>query len=61
MSEIQYKYRIHNTISELIMNPFINDLAHFRVELFAADEDIFAISKYTAKPMIFINLPKYRF
>ena len=55
IQEIQFKCRIHDTISELIMNPFINDLAQFRVELFAADEDIFAISKYTAKPTIFIN------
>ena len=47
--------RIHDTISEMIMNPFINDLAQFRVELFAADEDIFAISKYTEKSTNFIN------
>ena len=32
-----------------------------RDELFAANEDIFAVSKYTAKPRNFINKPKYRF
>ena len=46
---------MHETISELIMNSFINDLAQFRVNLFAAHEDIFAVSEYTAKPMNFIN------
>ena len=44
-----------DSISERIMNPFINDLAHFRVELFAADENISVVLKYTAKPTTIIN------
>ena len=47
---------MYDTISELITNPFINDPTRIiRVELFAADGDIFALSKYTAEPTIFIN------
>ena len=51
-----YEYSRYKYINILInINKSIYIYISFRVKLFAADEDIFAVSKYTAKQTNFIN------